>query len=638
MCGIAGLYNYGASERDERPDLCRMRDTMAHRGPDACGLYQSPDRRVVLGHRRLSIVDLSAAGRQPMSNEDGSIWITFNGEIYNHQQHRAALLARGHQFRSHTDTECILHLYEEFGVDCISRLDGMFAFALWDQNRRQMLLARDRLGKKPVYYTLAGGKLLFASEIKALLEYPGVTRDVDVDAMGHYLTFSNTPAPFTLFRNIRKLAAAHMMICDAAGGVSTERYWSPLDGSDWGKAVREEECIEQVRGLLKRAVQKRLMSDVPVGAFLSGGIDSSANVALMSQLVSEPLRTFSIGFEGFGEAENFHDLPYARRIAREFGCNHHDVTITADHCRRSLPELIHHQDEPVGDPACLPMYFVSQAARQHGVTVVLVGEGSDEVFGGYGDFVSTLAKHAGRWKPLLRLPQSFRHALYSVARTTGYSNGRLDVLRRAANDEPFYWGLDVVFWDSEKESLLRPSARSIFGSGSAPLVRGYYNEIRERRPAADFLQQMSYVELCNRLPELLLMRVDRLSMAHSLEARAPFLDHQLVSYALSLPQNSKIRGQTTKHVLKQALAGILPHEIIHRKKQGFRVPLPEWLSGPLSGWAEERLFSPAARRLDFFDFDHIRQLWQGHKSGLRDNSFDLWCLINLFSWYECWIN
>jgi asparagine synthase (glutamine-hydrolysing) len=638
MCGIAGLYNYAESERDERADLCRMRDTMTHRGPDASGLYQSPDHRVLFGHRRLSIVDLSEAGRQPMSNEDGSIWITFNGEIYNHQQYRAPLLAKGHRFRSHTDTECIIHLYEEVGVECISRLDGMFAFGLWDQNRRRLLLARDRLGKKPVYYTVSGGKLLFASEIKALLEYPGIARDVDIKALGHFLTFSNTPAPFTLFRNIHKLAAAHMLICDAAGNIRTERYWSPLDGAGWGKEVREEECVEQVRELLGRAVEKRLMSDVPVGAFLSGGIDSSANVALMSQLVSEPLRTFSIGFEGFGEAENFHDLPYARQIAREFGCNHQDVTITADHCRKSLPELIYHQDEPIGDPACLPMHFVSQAAKQHGVTVVLVGEGSDEVFGGYSDFVHMLAKHASRWKPLLRLPQRLRQVIYSVARTTGTTNGRLDIFRRAARNDPFYWGLDVVFWDSQKESLLRPEARSIFGEGSAPVIRSYYQEICARQPAADFLQQMSYVELCNRLPELLLMRVDKFSMAHSLEARAPFLDYQLVSYALSLPQNSKIQGQTTKHVLKQAVTGLLPQEIIKRKKQGFRVPLPEWLHGPLSGWAEERLFSPAARRLDFFNFDHIRELWQGHKSGSHDNSFDLWCLINLFSWYECWFD
>jgi asparagine synthase (glutamine-hydrolysing) len=636
MCGISGLYNYGSTARDEQPDVCRMRDAMVHRGPDAFGLYESPDHRLVLGHRRLSIVDLSDAGRQPMSNEDGSVWITFNGEIYNHQEHRAPLLAKGHQFRSHCDTESIIHLYEDFGADCVTRLDGMFAFAMWDQPRRRLLLARDRLGKKPLYYTLSGGRLLFASEIKALLQYPGIARDVDIEALGHFLTFSNTPAPFTLFRNIRKLPAAHWLICEADGTVRTERYWSPLDGAGWGEDPREEACVERVRDLLTAAVKKRLMSDVPIGAFLSGGVDSSTNVALMSRLVSEPLRTFSIGFEGFGETENFHDLPYARSVARQFGCNHEEVTITSDDCRKGLPDLIFYQDEPIGDPACLPMHFVSQAAKHHGVTVVLVGEGSDEVFGGYGDFVSALESYRSKWQPLLRLPRGIRQAIHTVARGSGASNGRLDILRRAAGNEPFYWGLDVVFWDTEKQHLLRPGARSIFGDGSAPLVAGYYDEIERHRPKADFLQRMSYIELSNRLPELLLMRVDKFSMAHSLEARAPFLDHELVSYVLSLPQHSKILGQQTKRVLKLAVKGVLPDDIINRKKQGFRVPLPAWLAGPLSGWAEERLFSATARQLDFFDFDYIRKSWRDHINGTYDHSFNLWCLINLFSWYECW--
>jgi len=638
MCGIAGIYNYGAVPVDERANLCRVRDAMVHRGPDDSGIYQSSDRRVTLGHRRLSIVDLSEAGHQPMSNEDGTVWITFNGEIYNHQQYRAPLISKGHQFRSLSDTEAIVHLYEEYGADCISRLDGMFALAVWDASRGRMLLARDRLGKKPLYYTMADGRLVFASEIKALLQYPGVARDLDIEALGHFLTFSNTPAPFTLFRNIRKLPAAHLMICDAAGNCRIERYWSPLDGAGWDEAPPEAESVERVRELLKRAVEKRLMSDVPVGAFLSGGVDSSTNVALMSQLVSEPLRTFSIGFDGFGATENFHDLPYARSVAREFGCNHTEVTISADDCRTGLPDLIYNQDEPIGDPACLPMHFVSRAAKEHGVTVVLVGEGSDEVFGGYEDFATSLSSYSDKWKPLLRLPQVVRQGLYSVARYTGGSNGRLDTLRRAAKNEPFYWGLDVVFWDTEKRSLLRPEARSMFGAGSAPLSSSYYREICDRRPEADFLQQMSYVELSNRLPELLLMRVDKFSMAHSLEARAPFLDHELVSYALALRQHMKIRGGTTKRILKQAVRGILPDEIIDRKKQGFRVPLPEWLAGPLAGWAEERLFSSSARRLDFFNFDHIRHLWKLHQSRQSDKSFDLWCLINLFSWYECWFN
>ena len=375
------------------------------------------------------------------------------------------------------------------------------------------------------------------------------------------------------------------------------------------------------------------MSDVPIGAFLSGGIDSSTNVALMSQLTSEPLRTFSIGFEGFGEAENFHDLPYARRVAKEFGCDHQEITVTAADCQRSVPELVFHQDEPIGDPACLPMHFVSRAAKQHGVTVVLVGEGSDEVFGGYEDMERLSRSYANKWRPLQGLPAPLRSALYGIARAGGMADSRIDVLRRSASDEPFYWGLDVVFWESEKERLFRPGTRGRMGRGSSSVLGDYYTELAARRPDADFLQQMSYVD---RLPELLLMRVDKFSMAHSLEARAPFLDHELVSYALSLPQHSKIAAGQTKKVLKQAVAGLIPDDVINRRKQGFRVPLPEWLAGPLSGWAEERLFSKAARELDFFDFDHIRSLWQRHIDGIEDQSFDLWCLINVFSWYECW--
>jgi len=635
MCGIAGIFNYASAPTDEQSVACRMRDAMVHRGPDASGLYQSPDRRTVLGHRRLSIVDLSDAGRQPMSNEDGTVWITFNGEIYNHQEHREPLIAKGHRFRSHCDTEAIVHLYEEYGADCVTRLDGMFAFAIWDQARESLFVARDRLGKKPLYYTVANGRFIFASEIKALLQHPDVKRDLDPEALDQFLTFSNTPAPLTLFKNIFKLPAAHLLVCAKDGSVTTRRYWSPLDGPAWPSA-NGAESVEHVRELVTRAVRKRLMSDVPIGAFLSGGIDSSTNVALMSRLTSEPLRTFSIAFEGFGEAQNFHDLPYARQIAREFGCDHQEVTVTAEDCQRALPQLAFQPDEPIGDPACLPMYFVSQAAKQHGVTVVLVGEGSDEVFGGYEDMERLTRSYVSKWQPLQRLPRPLRSAAYQFARLRGMADGRLDVFRRAASDEPFYWGLDVVFSDVEKTRLFRHGSRLSQNGGSASVLQEYYSELAARRPNADFLQQMSYVELSNRLPELLLMRVDKFSMAHSLEARAPFLDHELVSYALSLPQTSKIAGAVTKKVLKEAVAGILPSNVITRRKQGFRVPLPEWLSGPLSGWAHERLFSKTARELDFFDFDYIRSLWQIHTSGAADRSFDLWCLINVFAWYECW--
>ncbi len=635
MCGIVGIINFADPARDEQADLLRMREALRHRGPDDAGLYQSPDRRVTLGHRRLSIVDLTEAGRQPMTNEDGSVWITYNGEIYNHRDLRRPLEANGHRFRSQSDTEAIVHLYEEAGVDCVSRLDGMFAFAVWDEPRRQLLLARDRLGKKPLYYTVIGGRLLFASEIKALLQYPGLPREIDLEALNYYLTFANVPTPLTLFAGIRKLPAAHRLLCDAHGRLCVERYWSPLEGEGWRRPVAEAEAVEHIRELVQQAVAKRLMSDVPLGAFLSGGVDSSTNVALLSRLTGEPPRTFSVGFEGFAEAQNFHDLPYARRMAERFGCRHREVIVTAKECWEYLPQLAAQQDEPIGDPACLPMHFVCRLARQEGVTVVLVGEGSDEVFGGYADMARLVQHTARRWQRLRRLPRFARAALHLAARVGGAPAGKIDLLRRAAHDEPLYWGLDVAFWDTEKRDLLHPALRP--AKSAAAVVRGYYDEILRQRPEADLLQQVSFVELSNRLPELLLMRVDKLSMAHSLEARAPFLDAELVSYVLSLPVQLKIPGGRTKHLLKEAVKPFLPAEVIDRPKQGFRVPLPAWLAGELADWAEDLLRASPLWKRDLFNRAYVDAMWQRHRTGAFDHSFDLWCLLNLAAWYEHWI-
>jgi len=640
MCAIVGIFNYGSTPRDERADVCKMRDAMAHRGPDDAGVWQSDDRRVALGHRRLSILDLSPAGHQPMGNEDGGIQITFNGEIYNCRELEKPLRERGHQFRSKTDTEAIVHLYEDDGPDCVKKLDGMFAYAIWDGPKRRLVLARDRLGKKPIYYTIQNGKLLFASEIKALLEYPGVTRDLDLESVSQYLTFSNVPAPRTLFAGIGKLPAAHQLICASTGNVRIERYWSPLNGDgQWDKPVSEGEAVEQVRHLVRRAVQKRLISDVPVGALLSGGIDSSTNVAIMSELCSEPLRTFSVGFEGFGEKENFHDLPYARQVAEKFGCRHSELSLVPKDCRDYLPEFVYQGDEPLGDPACLPMHFLCRHVKKHGVTVILVGEGSDEVFGGYGDMVHLVQNAAPKWDRLKRLPRLLRRAIHQASRLRGSSDGRVDLLRRAADDEPLYWGLDVAFWETEKRKLLQPSVqgRMMNGHGATSIVCGYYDTIHEARPGADLLQQMSFVELSNRLPELLLMRVDKLSMAHSLEARAPFLDYELSSYVLSLPMRLKIAGGRTKHLLKEAVAPLLPDEVINRPKQGFRVPLPAWLAGELSTWAEHVLMNSSIHERNLFNMQYVRWMWERHRSGAFDHSFDLWCLINLAAWYDRWI-
>ncbi|HMG54011.1 MAG TPA: asparagine synthase (glutamine-hydrolyzing) [Kofleriaceae bacterium] len=640
MCGIVGLYNFGGStegsERD-RALVLQMRDVIAHRGPDDGGLWQSEDRRVVFGHRRLAIVDLSPAGHQPMSNEDGSVWITFNGEIYNHAALREELrLDDRHQFRSRSDTEVIVHLYEERQLGVVEAIDGMFAFGLWDAARRRLVLARDRMGKKPVYYVTAGGRLLFASEIKALLAHPDVARRLDPVALNEYLTFSNVPEPRTLFEGIRKLPAGHTLVCDQHGNLTIQRYWSPLDGPAWTAPASRGEAVERVRDLVKTAVKKRLMADVPVGAFLSGGVDSSTNVALMSRLVSTPLQTFTVEFTGFGPAENFHDVPYARQVASMFGCRHSEVQVSAAEALAYVPEMVAQQDEPLGDPACLPMHFVSRAAHQAGIKVVLVGEGSDEVFCGYPDFPKLFETYNGRWSQLRRMPQFVRRAVKRGAELAGAPSGRVDVLRRAAEDEPLYLGLDVVFFDWEKAELYTAEGRRMMPRKASDTVAAYYEEIHERRPGADFSQQMSYIELRNRLPELLLMRVDKYSMAHSLEARAPFLDHQLATYALSLPAALKMSGTRTKAVLKDAAHEWLPDDVIERTKQGFRVPLPAWLRGELAPWGEDLLRRSPLRKLGIFDFDHITELWRRHREGQADHSFDLWCLINLSGWYERW--
>ncbi len=640
MCGIVGLYNFGGaaegSARDRALTLT-MRDSIVHRGPDDGGLWQSDDGRVVFGHRRLSIVDVSAAGHQPMSNEDSSVWITFNGEIYNHAELRKTLrLDDRHKFRSRADTEVIIHLYEERQRGVVDVIDGMFAFGLWDQSRQRLMLARDRMGKKPVYYTVAAGRLLFASEIKALLAHPDVARRVDLVAMNEYLTFSNVPEPRTMFEGIRKLPAGHTLICDRHGNLTIERYWSPLDGPAWTPPASRGEAVEHVRALVKGAVKKRLMADVPVGAFLSGGVDSSTNVALMSQLVSTPLQTFTVEFTGFGPAENFHDVPYARQVASMFGCRHTEVQVTAAEAVAYVPEMVQHQDEPLGDPACLPMHFVSRAAHDAGVKVVLVGEGSDEVFCGYPDFPRLYETYNGRWSQLKRMPQLARRAVKRVAELAGAPSGRVDVLRRAAENEPLYMGLDIVFFDWEKAALYTEAGKRAMAGKAADTVNAYYEEIHARRPGADFSQQMSYIELRNRLPELLLMRVDKFSMQHSLEARAPFLDHELATYALSLPAAMKMDGTRTKTVLKDAAHEWLPHDVVERTKQGFRVPLPAWLRGELAGWAEDLLRRSPLRKLGIFDFDHIMELWRRHQEDRADHSFDLWCIINLSGWYEHW--
>ena len=652
MCGICGIYEYGVSQAGVSDSLvARMRDTMTHRGPDDAGVYLSEDRRVGLGNRRLSIVDLSPAGRNPMPNEDGRVWITFNGEIYNHESLRPGLEAKGHRYRSRTDTETIIHLYEECGLDFVHELEGDFAIGLWDGAARRIVLARDRIGVKPLYYTLTGGRLIFASEIKAILEHPSVSRDVDEEALYHYLTFLTTPAPQTLFAGIQKLPAGSMLTCDARGDVRITRYWDAISPRMDPSIAQDEHAIaEELRRLLKDSIAKRMMSDVPFGVFLSGGVDSTANVAFMSQLMARPVRTFTVGFR---DNPIHNEIEEARYVAREYGTDHHEVLITQQQLLDFLPELIFHQDEPIADPVCVPLYYVSKLARETGTKVVQVGEGSDELFCGYRDYALYLDLYNRVWSHLARLPGPMRRAmaavgqaLYRTGATSLLPKGRKmlpDLLRRLAEGEELFWSGTFVFDEVNKRELLTPEARTRLGTNgkrgfsSYSVVRSDLDRLLASRPDADQLLRMIYQELKLRLPELLLMRVDKMTMATSVEARVPYLDHKLVEFAMSIPSHLKYHDGETKYILKRALEGVIPERVLRREKKGFGVPIDEWMLDRLGGFVEQALLKSPLRRRKLFNYDFVKSLLRRHRAGRANYAFFLWSLLNLNLWYEQWI-
>jgi asparagine synthase (glutamine-hydrolysing) len=652
MCGICGIYEYGVSQPAVSDSLVvRMRDTMTHRGPDDAGVYVTEDRRVGLGNRRLSIVDLSPAGRNPMPNEDGRVWITFNGEIYNHESLRPGLEARGHRYRSRTDTETIIHLYEERGLDFVDELEGDFAIGLWDEVAQRIVLARDRIGVKPLYYTLNGGRLIFASEIKAILEHPSVSRDVDEEALYHYLTFMTTPAPQTLFAGIQKLPAGCMLTCDARGDVKVTRYWDAIPAQLDSAIANDEHAIaEELRRLLKESIAKRMMSDVPFGVFLSGGVDSTANVALMAELMNQPVRTFTVGFR---DNPIHNEIEEARYVAREYGTDHHEVLISQQELLDFLPELIFHQDEPIADPVCVPLYYVSKLARETGTKVVQVGEGSDELFCGYRDYAVYLDFYNRVWRHLARLPAPMRRAMAAAGQALSLTGvGRLlpkggkmlpDVFRRLADGEELFWSGTFIFDEVNKRRLLTPETKKRLGAegkeglSSYSVVRSDLDRLLASKPGADQLLQMSYQELKLRLPELLLMRVDKMTMAASVEARVPYLDHKLVEFTMGIPSHLKYRDGETKYILKRALEGVIPEQVLNREKKGFGVPLDEWMRGRFGGFVEESLFNSSLRRRQLFDYGFVKHLLTEHQTGRANYSFFLWTLLNLSLWYDHWI-
>ena len=611
MCGIVGIVRWDGAPvlEHEIRDMC---GAMVHRGPDEEGVYLGSG--VGIGMRRLSIIDLEG-GHQPIANEDQSIWIVFNGEIYNYQELRRDLERNGHRFRTDSDTETIVHLYEELGAGCVERLRGMFAFAIWDERRRQMLLARDRLGIKPLYYAERDGELLFASELKPILALSHVPRAVDWGAANHLFTFLSTSATESIVEGISKLEPACVAIASPGRALAVKKYWD-VQFTPNEKAT-EGELVEELRALLNEAVVLHQVSDVPVGAFLSGGVDSSAVVGMMAKPAAGRLKTFSIGFAEAG----FDELPHARQVAAAFGTDHYDLVLRPD-VVQIVEDLTWYLDEPFGDTSAIPTFMVSKLASEH-VKVVLSGDGGDELFAGYDKYVVE-----GRERAFDRIPAAIRKTAGAIGGMTRPGMRGRRFLQHLALDGPArYLDASTMFRRDELHRLFTADAfarlaqHNPFAQSFDALSRG----------GSDWLSAIQYRDLHTYLPLDILTKVDRMTMAHSLEARPPLLDHKLVEFAATIPARFRLKDGTTKYLFKQALRGLLPDAVIDRQKHGFAVPLARWFRGDLAGFTRDLLLSDTCRQRGFFDVAHVEQMLRLNDRG-RDLDLQLWTMLSFELW------
>ncbi len=653
LCGIAGIVSLNPRYNIENRDLQRMCEVIRHRGPDDEGFYL--EYPIGLGMRRLSIIDLEG-GHQPMSDEDQSLWVVFNGEIYNFQEIRRELEKKGYRFRTRSDTEVILYSYKAYGEECVKHFRGMFGFALWDKRKKKLILARDPLGIKPLHYYLDAEKLIFGSEIKSILTCKGVSRELNFKALDRYLTFEYIFAPETIFQKIYKLPPAHILVWSDKG-LKIKPYWdieweskdpeiiqgqglegvSPSYPLTSAPSKKEEEYAQQLYAVLKESVKLELISDVPLGAFLSGGIDSSSVVALMSQMSDRPVKTFSIGFED----QSYNELDYARKVARHFGTDHHEFILKPD-IEDLAMTLMDYLDEPLGDFSIFPTYLVSKMAREQ-VTVALSGDGGDELFAGYDTY---LANRIGEYYE--KFPGFLRNHLIArwlhLIPPSQKKKGIINLVKRFVEGAELPRSLMHVRW----MTFLKPEEKSrlytdffkkeLAGEATDKYLQHYFDQTQLRNPQTpgflDPLARQQYVDLKTYLPDDILTKVDRMSMATSLEARVPLLDHKVVEFAFKIPSELKLRGFTTKYILKKTMAKFLPKEVIYKKKQGFSIPIKNWLRAELKPLLLDLLSETRIQKRGYFNWKYIDRWIQEHLHGRENHSHRLWALMVFEMWHQ----
>jgi asparagine synthase (glutamine-hydrolysing) len=620
MCGIAGRFNFGQDKVIEPSVIKAMADIMPYRGPDDSGFYIRPN--VGLGFRRLSILDLSAAGHQPMCNEDGTVWVVFNGEIYNYKVLRSQLESNGHVFKSKTDTEVIVHAYEDDPDNFVQQFSGMFAFAIWDEPRQRLTVARDQFGIKPVYYFENGKFISFASEIKSLLEDREVPREIDEQSVSNFLSLHYVPAPRTMFKSIKKLMPGHILVAER-GALRLKKYWE-LEKRD-PVQISEHDLADSVYAELKESVRLRLQSDVPVGTLLSGGLDSSAMLGIMTELTNRPVPAFSVGYSESGN-DGFSEFSYSRLAAKHFNSDYHEVVVDSKMFFDFLPKAIWHQDEPIGEPASIPLYYTCKLAKECGVTVLLSGEGADELFGGYnrhrGEIMARYygqlpgPVHALIERTFAALPQMplLKKGHYSMALRDGWQR---------------YQGWHTVFSRDLKSELLNGRSNGLPESFGDAFDR--YSSLTA--PLND-LDRLMWLDLKVWLPDDLLMKKDKMGMATSIEARVPFLDHRFADVMFNIPTGMKVRGLTGKYIFKRSMERLLPKEIIYRKKAGFPTPISRWMAKDLLKPIKEILCNSGSNDHGYFDRKVVKRLVEEHASGRQNHERLLFPLLNFDLWHQ----